>query len=256
MLILVIGAMVLMTASALAQTTPAAPATKPIVTITPDMTVAQLIAQGDELRHQKFLDEAAQYYRAAIRKDKKKADAYNKLGICELQMKAYDGAQRDFTQASKLQRNFPEPLNNLGVIFYLRRDFGKAVKFYKKALALDESNPSFHSNLGTAWFEQKKFDKAAAEYARAIELDPDVLIRASAGGISAHLTSPEDRANFNYQLARMYAKRGDLERCLTCLKRAKDDGYRKLAGIYTDEEFASVRTDPRIAELIPPPAAK
>ncbi len=42
-----------------------------------------------------------------------------------------------------------------------------------------------------------------------------------------------------YMLAKIQAKRGNLQECLVCLKKAKDDGYRNLANVYKDEEAAS-----------------
>ena len=129
-------------------------------------------------------------------------------------------------------------------------------KYFKKAVALDESNATFHINLGAAWFSQKKMERAIVEYTRAMELDPDAFRRESRLGITAQISSPEERAQYSYLLAKAYAKRGDIDGCLQCLRRAKEDGYRNLANVYKDEEFSRLRDNPRLQEVVPPPIAK
>ena len=42
----------------------------------------------------------------------------------------------------------------------------------------------------------------------------------------------EERAKFYYLLAKIQAKRGDVQECLACLKRAKENGYRNLSDVY------------------------
>ncbi|MGO9574989.1 MAG: TPR end-of-group domain-containing protein [Terriglobales bacterium] len=57
-------------------------------------------------------------------------------------------------------------------------------------------------------------------------------------------------------LAKIYAKRGDTEGCLQCLRKAKEDGYRNLANVYKDEEFSKMRNNPKLHDVVAPPAAK
>ena len=67
-----------------------------------------------------------------------------------------------------------------------------------------------------------------------------------------HLASPEDRAHYSYMLAKLYAQHGDVERCLHCLRQAKEAGYSKLPEVHSDADFAVVRTDPRFNQLAIP----
>jgi len=214
--------------------------------------VPVLESSGDALRQQKAYSQALTCYGIALRKDRSNVVLLNKAGIAKLQMSDLDGAQAYFERAIKQDRKYAEARNNLGVVAYLRRNYKEAVKQYQRALALRETSASFHSNLGTAFFVQKKMDRAIAEYVRALELDPDVLIRSYSGGVAAQISSPEERASYSYLLAKMYGKRGDVERCLHCLQRAKEDGYKKIHDVYVDPDFATVREDPRLVELVPP----
>jgi len=220
--------------------------------IAPGLTVAELETKGDALRQQKAYAEALAHYQAALGKDKTNAVLFNKAGIAELQLGQLANAQKDFERAIKRDRKYAEAYNNLGVVAYMRKDYKKAIKQYQKALRLREDSASFHSNLGATYFAQKKMESAIAEYSRALELDPDILVRSSAGGVAAQIASPEDRARYWYVLAKMYAQRGDCDRCVHCLRKAQDEGYGKLEDVNKDPEFATIRQDPRVIELLTP----
>ncbi len=222
------------------------------IEIVPGLTVAELETKGDTLRQQKAYAEALAYYQAALDKGKMNPVLFNKAGIAELQLGQLADAQKDFQRAIKRNRNYAEAYNNLGVIAYMSKNYKKAIKQYQKALTLREDSAPFHSNLGATYFAQKKIENAIVEYRRALELDPDILLRSSTGGVAAQIASPEDRAHYWYVLAKMYAQRGDCERCLHCLRKAQEEGYRKLQDVNKDPEFAAVRQDPRVLELLTP----
>lgn len=220
------------------------------------MTVAELEKAGDACRAQKDYAQAIQYFREAVRKDKKNAGLYNKLGLAELKNADFQGARVDFEKASKVNKKYADALNNLGAVYFVQNNFGQAAKYFKKAVALEETRPVFHVNLGAAWYSQKKLDRAINEYTRALQLDPLALESNSRAGITAQVQSPEERAQFYYMLAKIQAKRGDMQQCLACLRKAKENGYRNLANVYKDEEFSLLRNDARLGEIVPPPAAK
>jgi len=220
------------------------------------LTAAELEKAGDQARSVKDYNLAIDYFEAAIRKDRKNAVLYNKLGLSELRKDDFRSARIHFEKAAKLDSKYAEAVNNVGAIDYMRKNYGSAAKYFKKAAALDETNATFHVNLGAAWFSQKKLERAIAEYMRAMELDPEVLRHENRTGIAAQISSPEERAQYSYLLAKAYAKRGDVDGCLQCLKRAKEEGYRNLANVYRDEEFSRLRDNPRLQEVVPPPIAK
>ncbi len=220
------------------------------------MSVAELEKAGDEARAQKDFNKAIDYFEAAIKKDRKNAVLYNKRGLTELRRDDLKSARMDFDKAVKLNTKYTEAINNIGAIEYMRKNYKNAAKYFKKAIALDESHSTYHINLGAAWFSQKKMDRAIAEYIRAIELDPEAFRHDNRTGIAAQIASPEERAQYNYLLAKAYAKRGDVEGCVQCLRKAKEDGYRNLSNVYRDEEFSLLRDNPKLHEVVPPPVAK
>ena len=62
--------------------------------------------------------------------------------------------------------------------------------------------------------------------------------------------SPEDRAHYDYVVAKIYAKMGYSERSLEYLRRAMEEGYKSINSVYKDTEFAGVRKDPRFNVLM------
>jgi tetratricopeptide (TPR) repeat protein len=221
----------------------------------PAASAADLEQRGDELRAEKAYLDALDHYAAALRKQPSAA-IYNKSGICELMLLHYGTARKDFDRAIKLDRTFPEAYNNRGAVAYIQKKYGKAVRDYQQALKLRDDSPSFHANLGMAYMERKDYAHMAAEFARALQLDPEVFEHRSQSGIAAQLGSPEDQARYNYFLARVYAKAGNSDAALRCLKKALENGYKDMNEVYKDSEFAALRKDPRFTELMAqkPPA--
>jgi len=215
----------------------------------PNATAQQLEDAGDDLRVEKAFADALDYYHAAMAKTDS-AVLHNKAGITYLEMLRYDAAKHEFERATKMNKLYPEPYNNLGVIEYIHKRYGRAAKRYQEAIKLEEDSASFHSNLGTAYFAKKQYEKASAEYSRALALDPDIFEHKSRSGVSLQLASAEDRAKYEYVIAKMYATTGNADRCLLYLRKAIEDGYNKIDDVYKDREFTNLRKDPRFTALM------
>jgi tetratricopeptide (TPR) repeat protein len=104
--------------------------------------------------------------------------------------------------------------------------------------------------LGAAYFSKKEWQNATEAYSSAIQLDPTIFDRSSSTGVTAQLASPEDRAHFEYVLAKIYAKDGRTDHALLCLRRALEGGYKGINNVYQDSEFAGLRKDPRFTQLM------
>jgi len=219
-------------------------------------TAEELEKRGDELRVEKDYLDALDYYRAALAKNRNNAKVYNKAGIAELLMQRFSEAGKDFERAIHCDHTFADAVNNLGVIDYEAKKYGKALKQYSKAIQLQPDSASFYSNQGAAYFGKKEFEKATEAYTKAMDLDPNILERTSHNGISAQLPSPEDRARYDYVIAKLWAKHGDRDRSLLYLRRAMEEGYKGINDVYKDPEFAGLRSDSRFTELMAtrPPA--
>ena len=125
------------------------------------------------------------------------------------------------------------------------------MKEYRHGDCLTDANSaSFYSNLGAALFAKREFEPAVLAYQKAVEMDPDVFERTSRGGVQAQLPSPEDRARYDYTVAKLYAKMGFSDRSLEYLRKAMEEGYKDFKNVYKDAEFAEIRKDKRFTELV------
>jgi tetratricopeptide (TPR) repeat protein len=213
-------------------------------------TVAELEARGDQLRAEKAYLDALDYYQAAIKKNPTKAQLYNKSGITKLMLQRLKDASKDFEKAIRYDHNFADAHNNLGVIHYELKKYGKAIKEYERAIKIRPDAASYFSNMGAAYFSKRDIEKAVLAYNQALQLDPDILEHNSRAGVTAQLPSPEDRAHYDYVMAKLYAKMGVTDRSLQHLRRAMEEGYNKIEDVYKDPEFAALRQDPRFDVLM------
>jgi tetratricopeptide (TPR) repeat protein len=223
----------------------------------PGATVEELERRADELRSDKNYLDAVEYYDAALRKDQNNSTILNKKGMCELMMQRFKDARKTLEHAVKADKQHADALNNLGVVYYelgvLNKDsgaFGKAIKTYNKAIAINQTSASYYNNRGAAYFAKKQYEPASIDYDKALSLDPDIFERNSRAAVQAMLPSPEDRARYDYVIAKLYAKNGVPEKSLHYLRKAMEDGYKDIRNVYKDNEFSEVRKDPRFTELM------
>ena len=216
----------------------------------PGATPEELEARGDDLRSDKNYLDAVDYYQAALKSAPNNAAVFNKIGICQLMMQRYKEAKKSFEHAIRADRKHADAYNNLGVIYYQSHSYNGAIKADEKAIALRDDAASYFSNLGAAYFAKRQFEKAILNYSKAMQIDPDIFERTSHAGVLAQLPSPEDRAHYDYVLAKLYARTGVPDRSLHYLKKAMEEGYKDIKNVYRDNEFSSLRKDPRFAELM------
>lgn len=219
------------------------------------MKPEQLDEIGDRLRGTKDYLSALDCYREAIRKHAT-AEYYNKVAISELLLRHPAEAEKAAKKAVRKDKHLAEAWNNLGVAQYMKEmkrsqpNFEDTIRTYERAISLKPNFASFHNNLASALMDSKQFERGMAEYRKAFELDPSFFERASQNGISAHMGSPKDRAQFFFVMARLFAGNGDLDRALHFLRSAMEDGYPKIEEVYRDKEFAHVVTDERFLALM------
>jgi|SRR5208282_3581499 len=216
----------------------------------PGATPEELEKRGDELRTDKNFLDAVDYYQAALKSAPGSGSLFRKIGICQLMMQRYKEAKKSCERAIRADHKDAVAYNNLGVVYYSVHNYNAAIKNYEKAIALDNGAASSYSNMGAAYFGKKQFDKALESYSHAMELDPDIFERTSHAGVLAQLPSPDDRAHYDYVLAKLYARIGEPDRSLHYLKKALEEGYKDIKNVYKDNEFSTLRKDPRFTELM------
>jgi len=237
------------------QASPPVEATSPATQLTPppipdgSASAAVLEEQGDQLRAQKRYLDSIDYYNTALRKQPS-AMLWNKEGMSYLLLQRPDQAAKCFDHAIKIDKHAAESYNNRGYVEQMKKKYDKAINYYKKAIELRPTDAVFYYNMGSSYFGKHDYADAGKQYAIAFSIDPDIFTRITRTGIMAQATSPEDRAAFSFMVAKMYAKVGDFDRSLEYLRKAMENGYKHINDVYTDHEFATLRTDKRFEELM------
>jgi tetratricopeptide (TPR) repeat protein len=205
--------------------------------------------KGDTARSRNDYASAVYYYQKAAHIDPQKSSLWNKLAVSEFKLGDKGPARKHFNQAVKCDPTNSVALNNLGALALTEKKYSQAIRYLKQALALDEQNATAHLNIAEAWMGAGDIDRAMTEYTRALELNADILTFAQ-NGVVAQVTTPEQRARVSYLIAKAYAKRGNVEGALEYLRRAKEGRYSAMTNVYTDQEFAALWNDPRLASIV------
>ena len=211
----------------------------------------KLEAAADVLRARRFPEDALDYYADALKRGANEIEILNKMGVTELEVGNHEVAHAFFERVVHLKRKSPDGWNNLGAVEYLEGRNESAISDYKKAIKLNKRSASFHSNLGTAYFQRKDFDRARKEFDIALKIDPELMShRGGPGGITMRMLSPADHARFCYELARLYAQRGDVANMLHYLTTASEGGFDVLEAMRHDDLLEQYRKDPRVLLLV------
>ena len=260
-IVLLASTILALTATAQQSTSPSVEATAPATQVMPppipdsSASAAVLEEQGDELRAQKRFLDAVDYYNVALHKQASVL-LWNKIGMSYLLLQRPDQAAKAFDHAIKFDKHDPAAYNNRGYVEQVKRKYDKAIAYYKKAITLRSDDAVFYYNMGSSYFGKHDYAEAAQQYKQAFAIDPTIFTRISKTGIMAQATSPDDRAAFSFLVAKMYAQAGDFDRSLEYLRKAMENGYKHINDVYTEKEFAELRTDKRFEELMAqrPPA--
>lgn len=131
------------------------------------------------------------------------------------------GAQRYFKKALERQAFDPFLLTDLGHVYYLSGDFESALQTLESARGIDAKNKEGWLLLGRAQVELEKFEAATETFHQLIVAYPDFSSAYYYLGDAYHRLSRS--APEHYYLGMSYKIKGDYEKALFNLKRAKTD---------------------------------
>ena len=222
------------------------PASPPTATSQPTKPLTPEL-RADIFMARKMYREAIDYY---LQAPQDSAVVWNKMGIAYHQLTELDAAMKRYRRAIKLDSHYAEAVNNLGTVYYAKKQYGQATRYYKRALKLSPQSASIYSNLGTAFFARKKYKEATEAYQTALRLDPDIFEHHSGFGVLLQENSVQERAKFHYYMAKTYAKAGQNERAMVCIRKALEEGFSERKKFLEEPEFATLRDTPEFKELL------
>jgi tetratricopeptide (TPR) repeat protein len=144
----------------------------------------------------KQYDDAINNYQIAIRKEPRRADLYNWVGVCDLLNGNYLSARDNFKQCIKLDIDYSLAYFNLGKTQYELEDYGNAIKNLEKAQEMIHNDPDIMKMLADMYYNTGKLDKAKSLYENLFQL-------------SKH------SERVNYRLGEIYLKLGQWDKAVT-----------------------------------------
>ena len=146
----------------------------------------------------KQYDKAISNYEIAIRKEPKRADLYNWVGVCELLSGNYLSARDNFKQCIRLDNDYSLAYFNLGKTQYELEDYGVAAKNLEKALDMMPSDPDLMKMLADIYYNTGRWTKSKVIYESLFQLS-------------------KKSERINYRLGDIYLRLGQWEKSVTYL---------------------------------------
>ncbi len=182
-----------------------------------DFLAKQYMNDGD-------YDKAVVYFEKLVKKNPRRTDFAEGLVICYQQLERYDDAQAFLLRKIEDPYVFPTFLIELGYNFTLKQEPEKAAQYYALALDKIRENPNFGYSVGYRFQKYALLDEAIEAYSLAMVLKPDL--------------------KYNFQLARIYGEKGDLEKMYQSYLNLIEEGKTSTSSILRNLD-AFISEDPQ-----------
>lgn len=139
----------------------------------PAPSVETELARALTLHRAGRLDEAEHVYRSILQSEPSQFDATHLLGVIFWQRGCHEDAERQLSQAIRLDPDAAAAHNNRGNALFALGRFDEAVTCYDRALALNPRDPQGLVNRGNALRRAGRLDSALTDYDGAIGLNPN-----------------------------------------------------------------------------------
>jgi hypothetical protein len=83
-----------------------------------------------------------------------------------------DEARRHYSEALRIEPNFPEAHDRIGVFYLTQGKVDEAITHFSQAIRLKPNYAVAHNNLGSAFGNQGRIEEAISEYTEAVRLNP------------------------------------------------------------------------------------
>jgi Tfp pilus assembly protein PilF len=134
--------------------------------ITPAQEADVQISMGRVAEQQGDLDQAMAAYRAALERDRRRADAYARMAIVYDKQGKFRESAELYHKALALQPGNPDIFCDMGYSFYLQRRWAEAGMNLRQAIAINPEHRRSHNNLALLLVRDDRLDEALAEFGK------------------------------------------------------------------------------------------
>jgi len=136
-------------------------------TITPAQEADVQISMGRAAEQQGNLDQAMAAYRAALDRDRRRADAYARMAIVNDKQGKFRESADLYRKALAMHPGDPDIFCDIGYSLYLQRRWAEAEMNLRQAIAVNPEHLRAHNNLALLLARDNRLDDALAEFRRA-----------------------------------------------------------------------------------------
>jgi tetratricopeptide (TPR) repeat protein len=193
-------------------------------------------------------------YKRALELEPANADVVRGAAVLAATLGRFDEAITLDRRAIELDPLRVVTYSNLGLHAYYAERWEEAEAAYRKALELNPQYPGVHQSLGRIYLAQSKPEEALAE----IQKESEPLWRSQGLALAYHAAGKnkeadaalgeyieKDQSNGAFQIAEIYAYRGETDKAFEWLERAykqRDGGLSSMKG---DPLLRNIEKDPR-----------
>jgi Flp pilus assembly protein TadD len=116
--------------------------------------------------------DALGYFRQAVKKDPRNAEAYYYVGICCVELKLTNAIEA-FKKAVEIKPNYYQAYGQLGIAYIKLNMSTEAINALKKALEINSVYDDALLNLGIAYFQAKQYELAEKWLDKALRMRAD-----------------------------------------------------------------------------------
>ena len=132
--------------------------------ITPAQEADVQISLGRAAEQQGDLEQAMAAYRAALGRDKRRADAHLRMAVLHDKQGKFRESAELYRKALALRPGDPDVYCDMGYSFYLQRRWAEAEMNLRQALAVDSRHQRAHNNLALVLVRNNRLEDALAEF--------------------------------------------------------------------------------------------
>jgi len=163
---------------------------------------------ADAYRNKNQLDEALSEFKRILELDPEQYDNLRMIAQIYEDKGEFDKALEYHKQYANKFPDDPRSFTAIGALYKTLGDFEQAKASYKKALVIEPENISVLLTLADIESSLGNFDQALEQYMDALEVSK----------------TPNQRMNVYYSLRYYYEMRGQLNKAIECIQRAKAEG--------------------------------
>ncbi len=137
-------------------------------TITPAQEADVQISMGRQAEQQGDFDQAMAAYRAALDRDRRRADAYARLAIVHDKQGKFRESAELYRKALAVKPGDADIFCDMGYSFYLQRRWAEAEMNLRQSIAINPEHQRAHNNLALLLVRDNRLGDALAEFGKAV----------------------------------------------------------------------------------------